>query len=176
LGQKPVILAPADGTLTLAFPNVRGDMSVFDPRAQNGVVGKRRHDDLKDALRFKGLQPIEFGRVGEPHGVGGSTRVFHKAPMPIGIGGCSGLVEIIVVEMDTPFLPPATTMAELRALLDLSGVSANFRTLAVEVPLGQSKGGHLLLPMISEFGTNSCLLADAVKGWPRLEFKAAYRR
>ena len=79
-------------------------MGIVDTAAQDGLVGDAALKRLKGQLRARGLQEVWIDKVCKAHGVGGQAKVVGMAALPLGLAGCSGVLEVSVIEGDVPLL------------------------------------------------------------------------
>lgn len=139
-------------------------MAVVDIAAQDGLIGSIALSRLKEELRQGGLKVawIPHKRA-QAHGVGGAAKIVGSAPIPLGIHGTSGVLEVTVVEGDIPLLLPVKLLRELQATIDIFKGKLHFECLQVTVDLQTLPRGHIAIDVLS-FGERGFVCpAEALK-------------
>ena len=126
-------------------------MGIVDTAAQDGLVGDAALKRLKGQLRARGLQEVWIDKVCKAHGVGGQAKVVGMAALPLGLAGCSGVLEVSVIEGDVPLLLPIKLLRGLQAVVDLSCDSMHLKSLGRSVELHSLPSGHVAVDVL-DFG------------------------
>ena len=126
-------------------------MAVVDTAAQDGLVGLRALDRLKQQLTGYGLQISWSNRKAKAHGIGGAARVIGVAALPLGLAGSSGVLEATVVDNEVPLLLPVKMLRSLQAVIDVGGGCMHLKALNKSVELSQLPSGHLAVDVL-DFG------------------------
>ena len=121
---------------------------MWDTGAQEGPVGKQQLDKWCILLAEHGLQ-VEWSqeKPESASGIGGVTQPIGVVYVPVGLGGCNGIIRFTVVEQDVPPLLPVVIMRTLQASLDLTdnGDKVIFRQFRGESSLRTLQSGHTVI-------------------------------
>ena len=147
-------------------------MGIVDTAAQDGLVGEAALKRLKEQLRVRGLQEVWVDKVCKAHGVGGQAKVIGMAALPLGLAGCSGVLEVSVIEGDVPLLLPIKLLWGLQAVIDLSCGKMFLKSLRRSVALQRLPSGHVAIDVL-DFGENGFSLPSEAReaGYAESEFR-----
>eukprot|EP00435_Cladocopium_sp_Y103_P022720 s4252_g5.t1 len=120
-------------------------LGVVDTAAQDGLIGSKALERLKEQLANCGLQVKWTGKQAKAHGVGGQAKVLGIIAIPLGIAGSSGILEATVVEGEIPLLLPIKMLRQLRAVIDLEQSCLSFVGMRKSVPLTVLPSGHIAI-------------------------------
>ena len=126
-------------------------MAVVDTAAQDGLVGVRALERLKEQLTAFGLQISWSSRKAKAHGIGGAAKVVGVAALPLGLAGSSGVLEATVVDNEVPLLLPVKMLRSLQAVIDVGEECMHLRALNRSVELSRLPSGHLAVDVL-DFG------------------------
>ena len=126
-------------------------LGVVGTAAQDGLIGSKALERLKEQLSNCGLQVKWTGKQAKAHGVGGQAKVLGIIAIPLGIAGSSGILEATVVEGEIPLLLPIKMLRQLRAVIDLEQSCLKFSGMEKSVPLIALPSGHVAIE-IFQFG------------------------
>ena len=147
-------------------------MGIVDTAAQDGLVGDAALKRLKGQLRARGLQEVWIDKVCKAHGVGGQAKVVGMAALPLGLAGCSGVLEVSVIEGDVPLLLPIKLLRGLQAVVDLSCDSMHLKSLGRSVELHSLPSGHVAVDVL-DFGERGFSLPSEAReaGYTESDFR-----
>ena len=126
-------------------------MAVVDTAAQDGLIGVKALERLKQQLTEFGLQIIWSDRKAKAHGIGGAAKVVGVAALPLGLAGSSGVLEATVVDNEVPLLLPVKMLRKLQAVIDVGGGCMHLKALNKTVELNHLPSGHLAVDVL-DFG------------------------
>lgn len=126
-------------------------MAVVDTAAQDGLIGLKALERLKEQLTGFGLQINWSSRKAKAHGIGGAAKVAGVAALPLGLAGSSGVLEATVVDNEVPLLLPVKMLRSLQAVIDVGGECMHLKALNKSVELSQLPSGHLAVDVL-DFG------------------------
>ena len=146
-----------------AGPTTCPAMAVVDTAAQDGLIGDKALNRLKERLAGHGLKVSWTGKQAKAHGVGGSAKVLGIVAIPLGLAGSSGVLEATVVVGEIPLLLPIKMLRQLQAVVDLEKFVVCFRSLQQSIPLHGLPSGHVAVGIL-DFGDSGFVFpASAVE-------------
>ena len=137
--------------------------AVVDTAAQDGLIGSRALDRLKQELAMRGLKCVWTGKHAKARGVGGAAKVKGIVAIPIGVANTTGILEATVVEGEVPLLLPIKMLKQLRAVIDLDHSLLHFAELGRSIPLSFLPSGHVAIDVL-QFGESGFSFPSAAAG------------
>ena len=127
--------------------------ALVDTAAQHGLIGRETLDKLDQHLLTSfGMKVQHSGEDGGTvRGVCGAEERTPIAYIPIGIGGCSGLLRVQIVPGPVPCLIPAYLLTDMGSVIDMVGLTLFHTTLGVTQQMHRRSAGHVEVS-ITEYG------------------------
>ena len=131
--------------------------ALIDTGAQHGVVGPDAYRVIVGKLSEYGLKPRSVPNPGiRATGIGGASDFQGSYEIPAGLGGCSGLLTVHVLDdscPDVPLLLPVDFCERLGMVLDLNTKKAFWKTINKHSTVARLPTGHLAIDLF-EFPAN----------------------
>ena len=121
------------------------EFGVVDTAAEGGLVGFPALQRLERRLQDFGLCIKWIPKQSIAKGVGGRAEVVGVALIPMGIGGCNGLLEVTVVAGEVPLLLPVKLMKQLKAVIDFNQNKFVLTDEGIELPMQELASGHVVI-------------------------------
>ena len=127
--------------------------ALVDTAAQHGLIGRETLEKLDQHLLTNfGMKVRHSGEDGGTvRGVCGAEERTPIAYVPIGIGGCSGLLRVQIVPGPVPCLIPAYLLTDMGSIIDMVGLTLFHTTLGVTQQMYRRNAGHVEV-CITEYG------------------------
>ena len=127
--------------------------ALVERAAQHGLIGQETLSKLDQHLANQFGMRIKHTNEdgGTVRGVCGSEERTPIAYIPIGIGGCSGLLRVQIVPGAVPCLLPAYLLTDMGSVIDMVGLNMYHTTLGVTQQMHRRATGHVEV-CIAEYG------------------------
>ena len=127
--------------------------ALVDTAAQHGLIGRETREQLEQHLLANfGMKVRRSGEDGGTvRGVCGAEERTPIAYVPIGIGGCSGLLRVQIVPGPVPCLIPAYLLTDTGSIIDMVGLTLFHTKLGVTQQMYRRSTGHVEI-CITEYG------------------------
>ena len=127
--------------------------ALVDTAAQRGLIGKVTLERLDQHLMSRFGLRVQYTNEdgGTVRGVCGSEEKTPIAYIPIGLGGCSGLLRVQIVPGPVPCLLPAYLLTDMGSVIDMVGLNMFHTNLGVIQQMHRRDTGHVEVS-ITEYG------------------------
>ena len=143
---RPTNLTDEAAWSYLTMPS--GD-AIIDTGATQDLIGTVAFRALSHRLAEVGLKAVKIDvPCAVPSGIGGKATVEQVVLVPISPGGCSGVLQMVVLATDIPPLLSIGFMDFMGTVIDLPAKEVRFTKHRCTLPLNELPSGHRSIPLV----------------------------